>query len=131
MADGLREQRCFAFQVAIDYRKEHTLDIRVVVGDVTKFRGDALVVNLFEGVKSPGGATGAVDGALSGAIRKLMQAGEATREGGEQTLIHTLGKLPVQRVLVMGLGKKEEFTLDRVRIVSAEGGRRLRTIGGA
>jgi len=105
------------------------LDIRVVVGDVTRFRGDALVVNLFEGVKSPGGATGAVDEALSGAIRKLMQAGEATGKWGEQTLVHTLGKLPVQRVLVMGLGKKEEFTLDRVRIVSAEGGRRLRKIG--
>src|SRR3972149_10143347 len=97
MADGLREQRCFAFQVAIDYRKEHTLDIRVVVGDVTKFRGDALVVNLFEGVKSPGGATGAVDGALSGAIRKMMQAGEGTRGGGGQTLGHTLGGGAVRR----------------------------------
>jgi leucyl aminopeptidase len=105
------------------------VDIRVVVGDVTRFRGDALVANLFEGVKSPGGATGAVDGALSGAIRKLVQAGEVTGKWGEQTLIHTLGKLPVQRVLIMGLGRKEEFTLDRVRIVSAEGSRCLRKIG--
>jgi leucyl aminopeptidase len=105
------------------------LDIRVVVGDVTRFRGDALVVNLFEGIKTPGGATGAVDGALSGAIRKLVQAGEVTGKWGEQTVVHTLGKLPVQRVLIMGLGKQEEFTLDRVRIVSAEGSRHLRKIG--
>ncbi len=105
------------------------MDIRVVVGDVARFRGDALVVNLFEGVKTPGGATTAVDGALSGAIRKLIQGGEATGKWGEQTLVHTLGKLPVARVLIMGLGKKEEFTLDRVRIVSAEAAKCLRKIG--
>ena len=105
------------------------MDIRVVVGDVARFRGDALVVNLFEGVKAPGGATAAVDGALSGAIRTLIQAGEVTGKWGEQTLVHTLGKVPVGRVLVMGLGKKEQFTLDRVRIVSAEAAKRLRKIG--
>ena len=99
------------------------MDIRVGVGDVARFRGDALVVNLFEGVKTPGGATAAVDGALSGAIRKLIQGGEATGKWGEQTLLHTLGKLPVARVLVVGLGKTEEFTLDRVRSVSAEAAR--------
>jgi len=105
------------------------LDIRVIIGDVARFRGDALVVNLFEGVKSPSGATGAVDQAMSGAIRKLIQAGEATGKWGEHTLVHTLGNLPVQRVLVMGLGKKEEFTLDRVRTVAAEAGRCLRKTG--
>jgi len=105
------------------------LDIRVVAGDVTRFRGDALVVNLFEGVKSPGGATAAVDDALFGAIRKLIQAGELTGKWGEQTLVHTLGKLPVVRVLIMGLGKREEFTLDRVRVVSADAAKCLRKIG--
>jgi leucyl aminopeptidase len=105
------------------------LDIRVVVGDVVKFRGDALVVNLFEGLKTPGGATAAVDRALSGAIRKLIQGGEATGKWGEQTLVHTLGKLPVARVLIVGLGKREEFTLDRVRSVSAESAKCLRKIG--
>jgi leucyl aminopeptidase len=105
------------------------LDIRVVLEDVTKFRGDALVVNLFEAVHVPGGATGAVDAALGGAIRKLIRLGEVTGKWGEQTLVHALGKLPVDRILVMGLGKPEEFTLDRVRIVSAEAAKHLRKIG--
>jgi leucyl aminopeptidase len=105
------------------------LDIRIVVGDVTKFRGDAVVVNLFEGVKVPGGATGVVDAALGGTIRKLIRAGEVTGKWGEQTLVHAQGKLPVDRILVMGLGKPEDFTLDRVRIVSAEAVKHLRKIG--
>ena len=105
------------------------MDIRVVVGDVTKFRGDAVVVNLFEGVRAPGGATAAVDAALGGTIRKLIQVNEVTGKWGEQTLVHALGKLPVDRVLVMGLGKREDFTLDRVRIVSAEAVKHLRKIG--
>ncbi len=105
------------------------MDIRVVVGDVVTFQGDALVVGLFEGVKAPGGATGAVDAAMGGAIRKLIQTGEAKGKWGEQTLVHALGKLPVDRVLVTGLGKQEEFTLDRARIVSAEACKQLRKIG--
>lgn len=105
------------------------MDIRVVVGDVTKFRGDALVVNLFEGVKEPGGAAAAVDAALGGILRKLIRSGEMSGKWGEQTLVHALEKLPVDRVLVMGLGKREEFTLDRVRIVSAEAVKHLRKIG--
>ena len=105
------------------------MDIRVVIGDVTKFRGDALVVNLYEAVKAPGGATAAVDAALGGAIRKLVQMGEVTGKWGEQTLVHALEKLPVDRILVMGLGKREDFTLDRARIVSAEALKHLRKIG--
>jgi leucyl aminopeptidase len=109
--------------------KERTLDIRVVAEDVTRFKGDALVVNLYEGVKTPGGATGAVDAMLGGAIRKLIQAGEVTGKWGEQTLLHTSGVLSAERVLVMGLGKVGDFSLDRVRLTSAEACKHLRKIG--
>jgi len=120
------------------------LDIRVVAGDVTAFAGDGLVLNLFEGVGAPakavqggrvrgakplGGATAAVDAALGGAIADLIRAGEATGKWGEQTLLHALGRLSAKRVLVMGLGKPEELTLDRVRVVAAEAARALRKVG--
>jgi len=105
------------------------VEIRVVTADVAAFRCDAVVVNLFEGVKEPGGATRALDAALDGAIRKLIRAGEITGKWGSQTLLHTLGQLPAERVLVMGLGKPDEFTLDRVRAVSADALKALRKTG--
>ncbi len=105
------------------------MEIRVATTDVAAYRGDALVVNLFEGVKAPGGATGAVDRALGGAIAALIKGGEIKGKWGERTVIHTLGKVPAERVIVAGLGKQADFTLDRARAVPAEALRPARRIG--
>lgn len=105
------------------------LDLRVVVDDVTKVEVDALIVNLFEGVTEPGGATGAVDKALGGSITELIAAGEIKGKVGENTLIHTLGKIPARRVIVAGLGKQSQFTLDTIRRITAEACRHGRRRG--
>ena len=86
---------------------------------LAEIKCDVLILNLFEGVKVPGGATGAADKALGGQITRLIKQGEIDGKLGEVTLIHTFGKLPAQRVVVAGLGKKEEFGLDEVRVASA------------
>ena len=89
----------------------------------------ALVVNLFRGVKKPGGATGAVDKALGGVITQLIEDGEIKGSTGETTLIHTLGKIKPSRVLVAGLGTQDKFDVQVVRRVSAEVVRFLRRKG--
>ncbi|MCX6022243.1 MAG: leucyl aminopeptidase, partial [Chloroflexi bacterium] len=105
------------------------MEVRVVRGDITQQASDAIVVNLFEGVTVPGGGTGAVDGALGAAISQIIADGDLKGRSGEFTLIHTLGKLPAKRVVVMGLGKREAFSLDRVRNLGAELGRYLKRLG--
>ncbi len=102
------------------------MEIKAVVGDITEIQADALVVNLFEEVKQPGGATAAVDKALDGAVSQLIDQGEIKGKLGEVTLIHTLGKLPARIVATAGLGKKEEFNLDKVRRVTGDFSRLLR-----
>jgi leucyl aminopeptidase len=71
-------------------------------------------------VAQPGGATGAVDKALDGAISQLIAAGEIKGKTGEMTLVHSLGKIPAKRVVVAGLGKQDQFNVDSIRRVSAE-----------
>ena len=105
------------------------MDIKVVTGDIAQQEVGAVVVNLFEGVTTPGGATGAVDKAMGGAISALIADGEIKGKSGELTLIHTLGTIAPKRVLVAGLGKAESFTLDSVRGVAAETARRLKSVG--
>ena len=102
------------------------MEINVVTGDITEQKVGAIVVNLFEGVTAPDGATGAVDRALDGAISKLIEESETRGKRGEMTLIHTLGKMAPSRVLVAGLGKEPDFALDVVRSVAAESCRYLR-----
>ena len=54
------------------------MELRVTINDITQIAADAIIVNLFEGVKNPGGATAKVDAALDGAITSLIQDGEIT-----------------------------------------------------
>jgi len=49
------------------------MKIELVVGDIIRHKADLVVVNLFEGVKKPGGATGAVDKAVGGAISAAIK----------------------------------------------------------
>ena len=95
------------------------MDVRVESGDIVAARADALVVNLFEGVDSPRGGTGAVDAALGGAISQLIALGDIRGKSGELTLIHTFGKIATPRVIVAGLGKAADFNIDSVRNLSA------------
>ena len=105
------------------------MEVKVVAGDITKIKAGAAIVNLFEGVERPGGATGAVDQALDGAITKLISEGEIKGKLNEITLIHAMGKIEPARVIVVGLGKQEKFTMDSIRSVAAESCKFLRKLG--
>jgi leucyl aminopeptidase len=91
------------------------LEIKVIVGDIAQIETDAIVVNLFEGVEQPGGATAAVDKALDGAVSLLISQGEIKGKFGEVSIVHTFGKLPARIVVIAGLGKRQDFNLDKVR----------------
>ena len=107
------------------------MEIKVEAGDIAQHPAKAIIVNLFEGVRSPGGATGAVDKALGSGISQLIAEGEIKGKKDELTLIHTLGRLPSPRVLVTGLGKQSDFTLHTIRDLTGTALRRLRRAGAA
>ena len=68
--------RSFTYNFARHTGCGGTMEITVETGDMAENTADAIVVNLFEGVTSPEGGTGAVDRALGGAISDLIAAGE-------------------------------------------------------
>ncbi|RMG61085.1 MAG: leucyl aminopeptidase [Deltaproteobacteria bacterium] len=90
----------------------------VFVGDLADVKADILVVNLFEGVKEPGGATKRADALLGGKIQEAISLGEFTGKFGETLLLPAGEGIKARWVLVLGLGKKEGLTLDRVRHLS-------------
>ncbi len=105
------------------------MEIKVIAGDITKIEADAIIVNFFEGAEHPDGDLAGVDKALGGAISQLIGQGEIKGKLNEVTIIHSLGKLPTARVVVVGLGKKEELSQDRVRMAVGETCRLLQQKG--
>ena len=101
------------------------MEIKVVAGDIAKIEAGAIILGLFEGAKRPDGDLKVVDEALGGVISQLITQGEIRGKIREVTIIHSLGKLPAARVVVSGLGKKEELSLDRVRMAVGEACRLL------
>jgi leucyl aminopeptidase len=105
------------------------MQILVQQGSITEIETPLLAVNLFEGVKQPGGATGAVDSALGGLVSQLIADGEIKGSLNEVTIIHTQGKLPASRVAVVGLGKQDKFNLDAIRRASGGLFKKVRDFG--
>jgi leucyl aminopeptidase len=102
------------------------VEIKIEAGDIARHAAKAIIVNLFEGVTKPGGATGAVDSALGGGISQLIVEGEVKGKSGELTLIHSLGRIPSPRVLVSGLGKADKFDVNTIRNLMGTAMRRAR-----
>ena len=91
------------------------MEIKVIAGDIVQIEADAIVVNIFEGVEQPGGATAAVDKALDGVISSLISRGEIKGKSGEVSIVHTFEKLPSRMVAIAGLGKRQDFNVDKIR----------------
>ncbi|MFA6665867.1 MAG: leucyl aminopeptidase [Armatimonadota bacterium] len=105
------------------------MEVRVVSGSITEIESDALIVNLFEGITSPGGATGAVDNALEGAISRMIADGEIKGKLMETALLHTNGRISPKKVLIAGLGKAEDFDLIAAGKASGAAARCLKKYG--
>ena len=105
------------------------MEIKAATGDISRFVGGAVVVGVFEGQAHLDGDAVKVDGALEGAISQLISAGQIKGKLNEITVLYTLGKMPAARVAVVGLGKKDDLTSDRVRSLFAETCRILQKAG--
>jgi leucyl aminopeptidase len=105
------------------------LKFQVKTGDIVTTRCDAVIVNLFEGVKLPSGATAAVDKVLGNGISGLIKSEEFKGKLYETHVIHTLGKMAARLVVIVGLGKKEEFNPGCIRNAMGEAVRVLRQHG--
>ena len=97
---------------------------------ITTDPSDCIVVNLFEGVTTPGGATGAVDTALGGAITRLIASGDFTGKADTSAVLYTDGRISTARVLLVGLGSADKFDLIAARRAAAVAGRAVGRLSG-
>ncbi len=105
--------------------------VNVARVSVTEIQTPLLVVNIFQGMASPSGATLAIDQALGGLLSRLIEQREIVGTLGEITIVHNQGdraQLAADRVAVVGLGKLEELDLEAIRVAAASAARRARDL---
>ncbi len=67
-----------------------------------------------------------LDRALGGALSKLVQSKEFEGKANEVLLYHTQGTVPAKRLVLVGLGKKTEVTLETIRQAMGSAAKRVR-----
>lgn len=96
------------------------MEIKVLNAELKEQVCDVLVVGLWE--KSEiSGAAAYVDEALGELISKFAVKKDDFKAKFKETyLLQTYGKIPANKVLVIGLGEKEKFTPNKLRELSAK-----------
>jgi hypothetical protein len=101
----------------------------VSFGKVTRLRGELFVIGCFQDVRPLKGAAGEVDWLFAGLLSHLFVQKKMTGAKGESALLATLGKIPVQKVLLVGLGEKGTYSLSAFEEVVEGALRQLRGMG--
>ncbi|HEX8539227.1 MAG TPA: M17 family peptidase N-terminal domain-containing protein, partial [Cystobacter sp.] len=96
------------------------MNFSFISGELARASGEMLVIPLFEG-ETGEGSPGLLSQAHAALEARLLPA--ATQEGfkgkSEQTFVmHTLGKLEAERVLLLGLGARARFTPEVLRLAA-------------
>ena len=89
-----------------------------VTQNVTDTPYEVLVIGKFEGEKT----------SLDFVNKYVVEKDNFEGKLGETYVIHTLGQLPQEKVLVVGCGKKDEFDGNKMREVSAKAVKKLQQI---
>ncbi len=105
--------------VVVGRRRGRRLDVRLALGSLSEADAEALLVGIFANV-DPGGAAGALDAHLGGAIRDLTQCRMFGGRSGEVFVLPARRlRLPTENVVFTGLGPPE-FYGDAAQQLAAE-----------
>ncbi len=104
------------------------MKIRVAAGSIENQKTGGAVLMLFEG-ESTDRIAERVDRALGGTIARLLRRGDFRPKPGTVHLIYPEGRIAAERLVFAGLGKRSEFTLNRLRQAAGKAASSLRTAG--
>jgi leucyl aminopeptidase len=105
------------------------MEIKVEKGRPEKYSCELLLLFAFESPEPLEGLLRDVDLEWKGFISALIKRGDFKGELHECHLLHTQGALRVHRVLLTGLGKKDEFDLEKWRGAASKAGQFIRNSG--
>lgn len=103
------------------------MEIKVVKANLKNVPSDLAVFGQFEGERSQ--ELLALDRPIKGRIRELIRSGEFTGKFLQVSILHLAGEIAPRRLLLVGLGKKDAFDLEKVRQVMGKAAVCARDLG--
>ncbi|MFQ6134396.1 MAG: leucyl aminopeptidase [Nitrososphaerales archaeon] len=104
------------------------MNVDVDSGRILEKNYELLVLGAFED-EEVRGTSEKIDKALSQEISKMLKTPEFEGKPKQISLIHTHGRIGIQRILLVGLGKRKEFNLEAVRMASGKAAQFTRDLG--
>jgi len=104
------------------------MNILVKKGSVTKTSAEAVVATHFEDMQSLTGSAKLLNDACQGAIQEIIQGGDFEGKLFQSAVFYTRGLVPAKRIILIGLGKKEAFHMEKLRGAFAAAARQARTL---
>jgi leucyl aminopeptidase len=98
--------------------EEDLMEYKVKSGSPEKQRSDCLVLAVFEN-RVLSHAASCIDKATGHAISSLLKRGDISGECGKMLMLPQTQGIPAQRVLLVACGKKSEFSVKKLRKVTA------------
>lgn len=90
------------------------MNFQITVEEPLKHACQALVVGCFEDEVSDPLLT-EIDQAVGGCLGNLYRQHEFSGKPNKTRLIHTLGRIPAERIVLVGLGMKKDLSCERIR----------------
>ncbi|HJV65469.1 MAG TPA: leucyl aminopeptidase [Geomonas sp.] len=101
------------------------MNIEIASTSVNSYATPALIIGCFENSREE--IFTSCDQALEGRLEQLFEQKQFRGKPGTTHLIPTFGKLAAERLLLVGLGKKEELTAERLRQAAGNAVQTLRS----
>lgn len=94
------------------------VSVKAQKSDILKASADLLAVGVFTDTPTQS-LVKMLDKQLSGAIGKVRRLGDFEAKSGSSCLLYVGGRLAVKRLLLLGLGKRQQLTADVLRKATA------------
>ncbi len=95
------------------------MHIEITTTPVIKVPCHTLIINVFEETIALDSLAEIINQALSGHITAYLTEQPECRKYGTTTIIPTWGAIEAKRILLLGMGKKSELSLDKIRALAA------------
>ncbi len=105
------------------------MEVRAEFAKFYDVEADALVVTIYEGEKADEGALKELDERTGGIVSEMLGTDEMRGKQNDTVYIYKPKNIRAERLLLVGAGKREEFSLDTIRKVTGSAARFLRGKG--